>query len=91
MYYRFGTFFGGRKQGVIGSIRIADIPLLVIGFVIGVALLSGFIGLFEYGILNARTMPSWTFCAVLIFILVTSYLFATFIWNRIQKAARKTN
>jgi len=76
---------------VIGTIRIADVPLLAIGFAIAVALGLGFISLFEYGILNARTMPSWIFYAVLIFILVTSYLFATFIWNRIQKAVRKTN
>lgn len=76
---------------MIGTIRIADVPLLVIGFAIAVTLGLGFISLFEYGILNARTMPGWIFYAVLISILVTSYLFATFIWNRIQKAVRKTN
>lgn len=70
---------------MIYSIRIADIPKFIIGFVIGVSLLGGLISLWKF----TGGMPDWVVYSLLAGIIVVSSLAGHFIWKAACNAWKK--
>jgi hypothetical protein len=62
---------------LIYSIRVADIPKFIIGFVIAVALLGGLISLWK----STGGMPDWVVYSLLAGIIVVSSVAGHLIWK----------
>ena len=70
---------------MIYSIRIADIPKFIIGFVIAVALLGGLIALWK----STGGMPDWVVYSLFAGIIIVSFVSAHFIWKIVCNAWKK--
>lgn len=70
---------------MIYSIRVADVPKFIIGFVIAVALLGGLISLWKF----TGGMPDWVVYSLFVGIVVISSVAAHFIWKAVRDAWRK--
>ena len=70
---------------MICSIRIADIPKFIIGFVIAIALLYGLIALWKF----TGGIPDWVFYSLLAGIIVVSSLAGHFIWKTTSNAWKR--
>jgi ABC-type uncharacterized transport system permease subunit len=70
---------------MIYSIRVADIPKFIIGFVIAIALLYGLIALWK----ATGGMPEWVVYSLLAGIVVGSSVAGHFIWKAVCNAWRK--
>jgi len=62
---------------VIYSIRIADIPKFIIGFIISAAGIGGLISLWKF----TGGMPVWFFYSLFVGLMVASFVAAHFIWK----------
>jgi ABC-type uncharacterized transport system permease subunit len=69
---------------MIYSIRVADIPKFIIGFVIAIALLYGLIALWK----ATGGMPEWVVYSLLAGIVVGSSVAGHFIWKAVCNSWR---
>jgi hypothetical protein len=70
---------------LIYSIRISDIPQLIISSVISVVLLSGLIAFLK----STGGMPYWVVCSLIVGIVIVSLVAAHFIWKVVCNAWRE--
>jgi hypothetical protein len=72
------------ESSMIGFIRIADIPKMLVGFVVGVILFGAFLLILREFPSLMRHTPEWVLIGAVLLVLWASFELGDYIWERVS-------